>query len=120
MLAALRNRFRPEFLNRVDDIVVFKPLGAEALTEIAQGLLDQVKQRAAQGGITLELDPSVARFLASEEKENTLGARPLRRAVIRRLEDPLSSALLSGAIKKGDRVTVSVSGGDLCLTPVPQ
>ncbi len=104
MLSALRERFRPEFLNRVDEIVYFPPLSLDALERIAEKMLLEISNRAKQIGITLSIDPSLPRFLAKEKSCERYGARPLRRTVIRLVEDRLSSELLSERIKDGDRI----------------
>ncbi len=111
MLSALRERFRPEFLNRVDEVILFEPLGKEELAKITEQMLLDVKQRAAEIGVILSFSPDVARALTEQNTRTEYGARPLRRAVIKQIEDPLSEKLLEGEIRHGDRVLISVDGG---------
>ena len=106
---ALKERFRPEFLNRIDEIILFRPLGREDLAKIAERMLEAMQHRAAEIGVRLSFAPEVSSLLASEAECARYGARPLRRAVIRRIEDPLSTKLLAGEISRGERVLVSVA-----------
>ena len=109
MLSALRQRFRPEFLNRIDDIIFFDPLNATSLEHIARHMLEEIVKRASAIGISLVFDESIPRFLVQKSFSSTYGARPLRRAIIRLIEDPLSTALLEKRFQKGDSVCLSVS-----------
>ena len=109
MLSALRERFRPEFLNRIDDIIFFDPLDVSALEKIADIMLLEISRRADSIGITLRFDPSVSRFLVEKGFSAAYGARPLRRAIIRLIEDPLSTALLEKRFQRGDTVQASVN-----------
>ena len=104
MMSALKETFRPEFINRVDDIILFPPLGKEALSDIANLLIGKTQERAKLLGITLTVDSSLSSLIAQEGLDPAYGARPLRRAVVRLLEDPLSEALLEGRIKAGASV----------------
>ncbi len=115
MLSALRAEFRPEFLNRVDDMIVFEPLGREELTCIAENMLCEISKRAMELGITLLFDPSVAEHLSEESFSTAYGARPLRRAVTRLVEDPLSVALLEKRIAAGDTVWARLRGTEISL-----
>ncbi|MBQ9086104.1 MAG: ATP-dependent Clp protease ATP-binding subunit [Clostridia bacterium] len=108
MRRSLRGRFPPEFLNRLDEILFFRPLEIPELTAIAEGMLAEIRGRARELDIELLFDPSVPRFLATDSFERTYGARPLRRALVRLVEDPLSLALLEGRIGSGDRIMVRV------------
>jgi ATP-dependent Clp protease ATP-binding subunit ClpB len=105
----LREHFRPEFLNRVDEIIVFKPLDESQLREIVGLLAVNVKRRLAESGITLELSDEALTLLAREGYDPVYGARPLRRAIQRRLENPLARRLLAGEFTEGDTVRVDVS-----------
>src|ERR671914_2853404 len=105
----LREHFRPEFLNRVDEIIVFKPLDETQLREIVGLLAANVKRRLAESGITLELSDEALTLLAREGYDPVYGARPLRRAIQRRLENPLARRLLAGEFTQGDTVRVDVS-----------
>ncbi|MBQ8331043.1 MAG: ATP-dependent Clp protease ATP-binding subunit [Clostridia bacterium] len=108
MLSALKREFRPEFLNRVDDIVCFNPLSMEDLTRIGGNLLEEICRRAKTLGLDLRFDPSVAEFLARKSFSAAYGARPLRRAVTHLVEDPLSSALLRKEFRMGQKIRATV------------
>ncbi len=101
MMAALKETFRPEFINRVDDIILFSPLGKEALLKIASLLVSKTQARVRDLGVELTVDDSVTELIAREGLDPAYGARPLRRAVVRLLEDALSEALLNGTVQKG-------------------
>lgn len=111
MMQALKNTFRPEFLNRIDDIIIFNSLTHDDIEKIASLMLGELQKRIADIGITLTLRPSVASFLATEGFDETYGARPLRRAVVRLVEDPFSAQMLEGKIVTGDHVTADVKDG---------
>ncbi len=113
MLTALKERFRPEFLNRIDEVILFRPLSKENLAKIAEQLLDEVGKRATELGVTLTFSREVSLLLSEDAYRKKSGARPLRRAVIRKIEDPLSSKLLEGSVKKGDSLRVAVSDGEI-------
>ena len=104
MMNALKATFRPEFLNRIDDIILFNNLEKPEIEAIANLMLNDVKKRIEDLGITVTFDPSVATLLAKEGFDPTYGARPLRRAVVRLVEDALSTELLEGRVKAGDTV----------------
>ena len=108
MLNALKESFRPELLGRVDETVVFRPLGADETRHIASLLLDALKERVEKLGIVLELTEETVALVAREGLDPRYGARPLGRAVVRLLEEPLAEELLTGRVKEGDRVTVEV------------
>ena len=113
-LAAARAHFRPELLNRLDDIVVFKPLTREQLREIVGLRVADVNRRLADRGIELSLSPAALDLLAEQGYDPSYGARPLRRAIQRTLLDALSDRLLEGDITDGDRVAVDAKDG--CLS----
>jgi ATP-dependent Clp protease ATP-binding subunit ClpC len=98
--------YRPEFLNRLDEIIVFRPLGAAQLDDVAALLVGRVAAAAAALGVTLAATPALRARLVAEGASARFGARPLRRAVRRLVEDPLSEALLEGFAAKGDAVDV--------------
>jgi ATP-dependent Clp protease ATP-binding subunit ClpC len=106
----LKRTFRPEFLNRVDDIIIFQPLTEEHLKKIVDLLILEVEKRLADRNIRLELDDAAKAWLLKEGYEPAYGARPLRRAIQRYVENPLSSRILQGEIKDGETVVVGVSG----------
>ena len=115
VLEELKRVFRPEFLNRVDEIVVFHALTQEEICQIAALMLDQMKKRLLEAGVTLEYDKDVVRLLAEAGYDAKFGARPLRRAIQRRVEDALSEELIAGHLKLGDRVVASVKDGELAF-----
>lgn len=104
----LKKTFRPEFLNRVDELVVFHSLQSEALTQIAEILMKQVNKRLKDQGFTLQVEKSALELIAKEGNDPTFGARPLRRAIQRLIEDSLSEKILLGEFKAGDRIMVEV------------
>ena len=103
---ALKRAFRPEFLNRIDDIIVFNPLTQGQIDQIVGLMTAEVERRVADRGITFELTREARHWLAREGFDPTFGARPLRRAVQRHLETPLSKAVLAGEFQAGDQVLV--------------
>ena len=105
VMSALKNTFRPEFLNRLDEIIVFGKLSDEHIRTIARLMLDSVKKRAASIDIPLTIDESVVALVAREGFDPVYGARPLRRAIVHMVEDNLSGAILDGVIKKGMEIT---------------
>ncbi len=111
--SALKQTFRPEFLNRIDDIIIFQPLTEEHLKRIVDLLVLEVEKRLADRNIELELGDEAKSWLLREGYEPAYGARPLRRAIQRYVENPLSSRILSGEFKDGDRVVVGVDGDAL-------
>ena len=120
MLEELKRTFRPEFLNRVDELIVFHPLDEENILRIAGLMVGSVAQRLKERGIALSWDDKVLQYLAKEGFDPTYGARPLRRAIQRMVEDDLSEEILSGRIKLGDTVRMGLAEDHLTFTPVPQ
>jgi ATP-dependent Clp protease ATP-binding subunit ClpC len=112
----LKRTFRPEFLNRVDDIVIFQPLTEEHLKKIVDLLILEVQKRLDERNIKLELSDEVKAWLLKKGYEPAYGARPLRRAIQRYVENPLSSRILQGEIKDGETVVVGVSGDVLSFS----
>ncbi len=110
---ALKSTFRPEFLNRVDEMIVFNKLTDENIRDIAKILLRDVKDRIGAKKIEVEFSDEVVDSLAKEGFDPVYGARPLKRAIVRRIEDSFSEALLSGAVSEGDRVTAILEDGNI-------
>ena len=110
---ALKQTFRPEFLNRVDEVIVFNKLSDENIKQIAKILLRDVQARIAAKNITVEFSDEVAEALAKEGFDPVYGARPLKRAIVRRIEDSFSEALLSGKVCEGDTVTAVLGDGKI-------
>jgi ATP-dependent Clp protease ATP-binding subunit ClpB len=110
---ALRAAFRPEFLNRIDDIVLFNPLGREQLEKIVGLQLASVSKLLAERQVRIELTPAARALVLSEGYDPAYGARPLRRTVQRLIQDPLALEILQGKIVPGDVVRVDASGGKM-------
>ena len=110
-MGELKRLFRPEFLNRIDDIVVFQKLTGEDLKIIAQLLVDDLRQRLIANGMNIELTDAAIDKIVAEGTDLTNGARPLRRAIQRLIEDPLSEELLAGEWGEGDTVLCDVADG---------
>jgi ATP-dependent Clp protease ATP-binding subunit ClpB len=108
--AALRAQFKPEFLNRVDDIVIFRPLAQEQIGAIVALQLKRLDALLAEKKITLTLDDSAKALIAAEGYEPAFGARPLKRAIQRYLQNPLAIALLEGKFKDGDTIIARAAG----------
>ena len=108
---ALRRHFRPEFLNRVDEIVCFRPLSRDDLKQIAALLLNAVTDRIESTGVLIEFDDSVTDAIVSSEGTSEYGARPLRRAITRLVETPYSEAMIDGRIKRGDYIQAFAKDG---------
>jgi ATP-dependent Clp protease ATP-binding subunit ClpB len=109
----MRAVFRPEFLNRIDEIVEFKPLTRDQLGEIVELQLARLRTRLADRGIDLELSPDAKEALAEAGWDPTYGARPLKRAIQRLVENPLALRLLEGDFADGDTVSVDAPDGEL-------
>ncbi|MGI4831008.1 MAG: AAA family ATPase, partial [Janthinobacterium lividum] len=128
VMGELRKQFRPEFLNRVDDIVVFHPLGESQLTHIVDLRLNDLRQMLEARKITLELTEAAREFIFHAGYDRAYGARPLKRAIQRTVQDPLAMRILDGRVLHGDRVLVDVDGigglsfktPDRTPDPVPQ
>ena len=119
VLAELRARFRPELLNRIDEIVVFHALTRDQMGEIIEIQLDRLRARLADQRIELTLSEPARAFLVERGYEPTYGARPLKRAITRYLETPLARAILSGEVPDGSRVAVAVAGDHLTFHAEP-
>jgi ATP-dependent Clp protease ATP-binding subunit ClpA len=109
-LDALRAAFRPEFINRIDEIVMFNPLGKEHLERIVGLLLQGVEKLLAERQVKLELTPAAKELLVREGYDPAFGARPLRRTIQRMIQDPLAMQILEGKVLPGDLVRVDRDG----------
>ncbi len=109
----LKQHFRPEFLNRVDDVIVFPQLSREEIHQIVDHMIARVDERLADRDMTIELSPAAKELLAERGYDPVLGARPLRRAVQREIEDPLSEKILYGELTAGQKVVVDATGEGL-------
>ncbi|MCI0823052.1 MAG: AAA family ATPase [Chloroflexi bacterium] len=120
---ALHRAFRPEFLNRIDEIIVFDALSSEQIHKIVELMINEVAERLAEHGVSIELTPEAKDWLADKGFDPTYGARPLRRAIQRYVENPLSKQIISGDFKNGDVISVDATDDGLTFTktsaPVP-
>src|SRR5665647_514018 len=116
LLDELRKAFRPEFLNRVDEIIVFDPLSREQLTEVVDLLLTHLRELVKGQGMTLEVSEAAEEYVVEQGYDVEYGARPLKRAIQRLVENPLSSAVLRGEFEEGDTVKVDLVDGSLAFT----
>jgi ATP-dependent Clp protease ATP-binding subunit ClpC len=105
----LQHVFNPEFLNRVDDTIVFHPLQKEHIKEIVGIMLQEVRKRLAEEELTIRLTDGGADFLVKHGYDEQYGARPLKRAIQRYVEDPFSEKILLGEFSKGDEIEIDVS-----------
>ena len=111
VISAVKEAFRPEFLNRVDELVVFRRLGEDEIRRIASLILEDIRKRVESLGMNMVFSEGVVSLVAAEGYDPLYGARPLRRAAVRLIEEPLAEAMLTGRIGEGDRVTVVVTDG---------
>ncbi|HZO89955.1 MAG TPA: AAA family ATPase, partial [Chthonomonadaceae bacterium] len=110
VMKEMKNVFRPEFLNRIDEVIVFHSLTAEEIFQIVDLMLDRVNKQVASQELQLVVSPEVKEHLAKEGFDPTLGARPLRRAVQRLIEDPLAEEVLRGTFRPGDTIVAEMEG----------
>jgi ATP-dependent Clp protease ATP-binding subunit ClpB len=115
VMGALRNHFRPEFLNRVDEIVLFKPLTLAEIEEIVDLLLNDLRTRLLERRITLQITEPARRFIADQGFDPAYGARPLRRFIAREVETRVARALLRGDLPDGGVISVDVVDGELTV-----
>jgi len=113
VLETLRQTLRPEFLNRIDEIVIFKPLGREEIESIVKIQVRHLAKRLADKRITLELTPAAEEVLAREGYDPVYGARPLKRTIQRLVQDPLALQILNGSFVEGDTVVVDAKRGQI-------
>jgi len=118
VMGELRDKFKPEFLNRVDDIVVFKPLSRASLRNIVDIQLKRLERMLEERHIALQVDEPARTWLANAGYDPVYGARPLKRVIQRNLQNPLATLLLEGKIADGDSVPVTVRNGELSINGV--
>ena len=112
-MGELKHTFRPEFLNRIDDIIVFHPLDEENIRSIVGIMLGSLSKRLTQSGIVLEIADEAKALLAKKGYDPVFGARPLRRSIQAMVEDKLAELMLEGKVKAGDKVAVNAKDEDL-------
>lgn len=117
VLELVRASFKPEFLNRLDDLVVFSALSGDELAHIAKLQIDRLAKRLADRQLTLDVTPAALAWLAEEGNDPAYGARPLRRLIQTAIGDRLAKEILSGEVKDGDTVRVDRVGDDLLVGP---
>ncbi|MEK7723328.1 MAG: ATP-dependent chaperone ClpB [Acidobacteriota bacterium] len=117
VLGILRDHFKPEFLNRIDDIVVFKQLSKVEIAQIIEVQLEKLRKNLAERGIAILLDDSAKELLVKEGYDPTYGARPLKRAIQSLVQNPLAVKLLKGEILSGQTINVSAEGDELKFNP---
>ncbi|MCC8128715.1 MAG: ATP-dependent Clp protease ATP-binding subunit [Clostridiales bacterium] len=116
---ALSRLFRPEFLNRIDEVICFRPLGEQEIREIAGLMLRQTAERFRRLGVSLNVSDAALAQIAAQGRDRSYGARPLRRYIRRSIEDPAAQLLLEGRLPAGAVLTVSAAGEGLTLTTEP-
>lgn len=115
VMEVVQQSFRPEFINRIDDIVVFRPLGNEQIRAIVDIQLGYLRKRLLDRDIELTLDDKAQDLLAEAGYDPVYGARPLKRAIQQQIENPLASAILRGEFGPGDRIVTTVRDGQLAF-----
>jgi ATP-dependent Clp protease ATP-binding subunit ClpC len=110
---SLKSTFRPEFLNRLDEIIIFDPLTTHEIHQIVDLMMRDVQIRLEEFSVTVELTPNAKEWLAQEGYDRVFGARPLRRAIQRFVETPLSRQILAGKVKEGDHIIVEMGENSL-------
>jgi ATP-dependent Clp protease ATP-binding subunit ClpB len=116
VLATMRAQFRPEFLNRLDDIVLFKPLTEAEVERIVELMLADLRSRLAERQMALEVTPDALRYIAEQGFDPVYGARPLRRFIAREVETRIGRALLAGDVRDGAVIRVGYTGGELTIS----
>jgi len=116
VLSELKRHFRPEFLNRLDEVIVFHPLSKEEIKQIVDRMLEEERKLLSEKDIKLEVTKEARDLIAEEGYDPDFGARPLRRAIQRLIENPLSEEILRGKFKDGDTVVVGVKDGQITFT----
>ena len=113
VLGEVRQTLRPQLLNRIDEIIVFNNLGLDEITKIVEIQVEQLRRRLAEKRIELALTAAAKALLAQEGFDPVFGARPLKRAIQRLVQDPLALKVLEGEFTEGDQVTVDAAGGQI-------
>ena len=113
---ALKKTFRPEFVNRIDEIIIFEPLSKENVMEIIDLQLREIQKRLEENEIVIELTPAAKAWLAEQGYDKEFGARPLKRALQRYVESPMSVKLLKGELKKGGKIVVDLLDNEIIFS----
>ncbi len=119
VMAEVRQKFRPEFLNRLDDIILFHRLQRSDMGKIVDIQMERLQKLLADRKITIELNDQARSWLANRGYDPAYGARPLKRVIQRHVQDPLAEQILAGRIKDGETVKITVRDGDLALNGEP-
>jgi len=117
---ALKRTFRPELINRIDDVIIFNPLSKEDLNSIVDLLIHEVEIRLGERSIKLEINSEARDWLVKKGYDPVYGARPLRRAIQRYIENPLSNKIIQGVFKEGDRAVIQTKGEELDIIIAPE
>ena len=117
VIAELKKLFRPEFLNRLDDTIVFKSLTSDDIVKIIDLMVDDLRQRLVAQGMSIELTEAAKKYIESQGTDTAFGARPLRRAIQRLIEDPISEEILEGKWTEGSIILVDYVGDELVFAP---
>mgnify|MGYP000867908368 CR=1 FL=1 len=118
VLGELKKEFRPEFLNRVDEIIVFHPLTEDNLKDIVGIMLKSLAERVAENEIHIEVSDAVKLYIVQRGHDNIFGARPLRRTIQSMIEDKLAEKMLEGKVKQGDKVAIDVKDNEITFSVV--
>jgi ATP-dependent Clp protease ATP-binding subunit ClpC len=116
-MTELKKTFRPEFINRVDEIIVFHPLSREEIKRIGTLMLNETARRMEQNDIKVFFTEEVKDYLAEKGYDKVYGARPLKRTIQEQIEDKLAEAILDNSVKEGDKVTISFEDGKIKILP---
>lgn len=115
---SLAGFFRPEFLNRIDEKIVFSSLDYDAVLKITDHLLEKEADMIAESGVRIRFSPEVAKFIADRYYDETNGARPIQRGIVREVEDVLTQSLMDGTVRKGKEAYADVFGGSIRIEPM--
>ena len=114
-MSELKKHFSPEFINRIDDIIVFNSLSKNDIEQIARGMLEELRQRCELIDVHISFDPSIAQTLAKRTHSESYGARALRREIVREIEDRLASLLVDGTLSAGDKIYVTADNDEFII-----
>ena len=120
VLDELKRAFRPEFLNRIDEVIVFHSLSEEHIRGIVQLMLERVNGQLEERAIRVSLSPEAVDFLIQKGFDATYGARQLRRTIQKHIEDPLAESIIAGRVQDGAQIEVRVEGEGLIFEPVSE